>query len=234
MTQSLFQGFNRDTVSFFQELEANNERGWFEANRERYQREVVQPAQAFVLAMGEPLRTVYPDLQADPRPNGAGSIFRIYRDTRFSRDKRPYKTNLGIFFWHGWQGKQGRPGYYVHLEASTLALYCGLYEFSSQQLLEYRRAVADPRRGARLLEAIARIKAAGPYTLGGHHYKRIPRGFEVPPERAELICFNTIYTMLESPIPPEFWSSRLVDYCIDHFMAMRPLLEWLVEEGDPV
>lgn len=230
MTNTMFQGFSRDTVSFFNELALNNERAWFEANKERYRREVVQPAQAFVLAMTEPLRTVYPDLQADPRPNGAGSIFRIHRDTRFSRDKQPYKTNLGIFFWHGWQGKRERPGYYVHLEGDGLKLYCGLYEFSSEKLLNYRRAVADPKRGAKLLGAIETIQAAGPYTLGGHHYKRIPRGFEVPQERAELICFNTLYTVLETPIPAEVYSSRLVGYCIEHFTAMRPLLQWLVEE----
>ena len=230
MTNRTFQGFSRDTVSFFHELEENNERAWFEANRERYQLEVVQPAQTFVLAMNEPLHSVYPGLQADPRPNGTGSIFRIHRDTRFSRDKRPYKTNLGIFFWHGWPGKRERPGYYVHLEGNSLALYCGLYEFSSEKLLNYRRAVADPKRGARLITAIETIQSAGAYTLGGHHYKRIPRGFEVPEERAELICFNTLYTMLETPIPAEFFSSRLVDYCIDHFTAMRPLLQWLVEE----
>ncbi|HNY91972.1 MAG TPA: DUF2461 domain-containing protein [bacterium] len=149
MTNRTFQGFSRDTVSFFHELEENNERAWFEANRERYQLEVVQPAQAFVLAMNEPLHSVYPGLQADPRPNGAGSIFRIHRDTRFSRDKRPYKTNLGIFFWHGWQGKRERPGYYVHLEGNSLALYCGLYEFSSEKLLNYRRAAApDTKSGS--------------------------------------------------------------------------------------
>jgi uncharacterized protein (TIGR02453 family) len=230
MTNIPFQGFSRDTVAFFQELEQNNDRGWFTTNRERYQLQVIQPAQTFVLAMADPLRTVYPDLQADPRPNGTGSIFRIHRDTRFSHDKRPYKTNLGIFFWHGWQGKHERPGYYVHLEGNVLNLYCGLYEFSSEKLLNYRRAVADPKRGARLLKAIETIQAAGPYTLGGHHYKRIPRGFEVPEERAELICFNTLYTVLEAPVPPEFYSSRLVDYCIEHFTVMRPLLEWLVEE----
>jgi uncharacterized protein (TIGR02453 family) len=230
MTNSAFQGFSRDTVSFFGELAENNQRSWFEANKERYQLEVVQPAQAFILAMAAPLNAVYPGLQADPRPNGVGSIFRIHRDTRFSRDKRPYKTNLGIFFWHGWQGKHERPGFYVHLEGNTLALYSGLYEFSSEKLQLYRRAVADQQRGAKLLEAIAKIQAAGPYTLGGHHYKRIPRGFEVPQDRAELVCFNTIYTMLETPIPAEFYSSRLVDYCIEHFTAMRPLLQWLVEE----
>jgi len=149
MTNRTFQGFSRDTVSFFHELEENNERAWFEANRERYQLEVVQPAQAFVLAMNEPLHSVYPGLQADPRPNGTGSIFRIHRDTRFSRDKRPYKTNLGIFFWHGWPGKRERPGYYVHLEGNSLALYCGLYEFSSEKLLNYRRAAApDTKSGS--------------------------------------------------------------------------------------
>jgi len=152
MTSRTFQGFSRDTVAFFNELAENNERSWFEANRARYQLEVVQPAQAFVLGMTEPLRKVYPELQA------------------------------------------------------------------------------DPKRGAKLLRAVETIEAAGPYTLGGHHYKRIPRGYEVPQERAELICFNTIYTMLETPIPPEFYTSRLVDYCIEHFAVMRPLLQWLVEE----
>ena len=84
---------------FLRDLEANNERSWFEANKERYNAEVRDPMLDFIGAFAGPLRGISPHFVADPRPNG-GSLFRIYRDTRFSRDKTPCKTNVGAHFRH--------------------------------------------------------------------------------------------------------------------------------------
>ncbi len=94
-----FQGFPADTVRFLSGLASNNNRDWFRANKARYERSVRGPALAFIEAMAGPLERVSRHIYADPSPSG-GSRMRIYRDTRFSPDKSPYKTNIGIQFRH--------------------------------------------------------------------------------------------------------------------------------------
>ena len=91
-----FHGFPKAAVTFYEELAQNNAKAWFETHKALYQQDVIVPAQQFVLAMGERLKILSPAIIADTRLNGSGSIFRIYRDTRFSPDKSPYKTFLGI------------------------------------------------------------------------------------------------------------------------------------------
>src|SRR5688572_18527629 len=107
-TQRLFQ--------FLTELKANNTRSWFESNRERYERDVKDPMLRFIADFGPRLKTVSPHFRADPRPAG-GSMFRIHRDIRFSKDKSPYKTNVGAHFPHPKGGRDARaPGFYLHLD----------------------------------------------------------------------------------------------------------------------
>ena len=120
-----FTGFSPAVLEFYRGLVANNNREWFEANKDIYRQEVLGQAQCFVVAMGERLRRLVPTLAYDTRTNGAGSIFRIYRDVRFSRDKTPYKTHLGIFFWEGAWSKKEAPGFYFQLEPERVGLYAG-------------------------------------------------------------------------------------------------------------
>ena len=169
-----FPGFPKRTVTFLRELAAHNDRDWFAAHKAEYEAAVMEPSRAFVLAMGERLRRLAPGIRSDPRANG--SLFRIYRDTRFSPDKSPYKTNLGIFFWEGGGPRMDCPGYYFHLEPPNLMLGGGLYIFSRPLLERYRRAVADPEYGPELAAMVKKISARPGYTLGGEHYKRVPRG----------------------------------------------------------
>ncbi|MEI6613544.1 MAG: DUF2461 domain-containing protein, partial [Chrysiogenales bacterium] len=115
-----FRGFSKKTVEFFKDLAANNNREWFAAQRNNYEENVLQPARAFVVAMGERLQRLTPGITANPRTDG--SLFRIYRDTRFSPDKSPYKTHMGIFFWEGKRPRMECSGYYFHLEPPNLML----------------------------------------------------------------------------------------------------------------
>ncbi|MDP1732873.1 MAG: TIGR02453 family protein [Sulfuritalea sp.] len=91
--------FSKATFRFLDELAANNDRGWFEANKPRYEELVREPALDFITAMAEPLAKFAPHFRAEPRKMG-GSLMRVFRDTRFARDKSPYKTNIGIQFRH--------------------------------------------------------------------------------------------------------------------------------------
>jgi uncharacterized protein (TIGR02453 family) len=180
-----FSGFPKQTVTFLQGLAAHNDRDWFAVHKQEYETVVLDPARAFVLAMGERLRRLSPGIQFSAGANG--SIFRIYRDTRFSPDKSPYKTHLGIYFWEGRGPRLECSGYYFHIEPPVLILGGGLYGFPRPLLERYRRAVADPDYGAELAAIVKKIMAKPGYTLGGEHYKRVPAGYDAGPESAALL-----------------------------------------------
>ena len=139
-----FTGFPKETVRFFTALRKNNNRDWFAANKETYERRVIEPAKLFVTAMGERLRTIVPGIVAVPAVNK--SIFRIYRDTRFSLDPAPYKTNLGIYFWDGARSRMESAGFYVGLEPPDIMLGGGLYMIPDNLLGRYRRPWSTRRR----------------------------------------------------------------------------------------
>src|SRR5215813_14927837 len=107
--------FKRDLFDFLKELTVHNKRDWFQANKERYEAQVRDPFLRLISDLGSGLKKIDPHFVADPKPTG-GSMMRIYRDIRFSKDKSPYKTSVAAHFWHK-KGKDGAmPAYYLHLE----------------------------------------------------------------------------------------------------------------------
>jgi len=222
-----FAGFPAECVTFFVNLQANNNRAWFEARRDDFERFVMAPARQFVLAMGERLREIAPGIHAEPRVDQ--SIFRIHRDTRFSKDKSPYKTHLGIWFWEGGRSKLDAPGFYFHLEPPNLMLGGGIYMFSEPLLSVYRDLVVHPRYGETLARAIHEVGDRSGYQIGGVHYKRVPRGYDPAHPNASLLLHNGLYIGSEEPIPAEFYSPAILDYCFKRYSDMLPIHRWLVE-----
>lgn len=169
------QHFNATFFRFLEELAANNDREWFQRNKDRYEREVRDPMIQFVLDFGAPLRKISPAFVADPRPVG-GSIFRIHRDTRFARDKRPYKTHAGIHFRHARAKDVHTPGFYLHLQPGNVFVGAGIWRPDSAGQLAVRTAIAEqPARWKKILGARAfrdRLEMAG------DSLKRPPRGFD--------------------------------------------------------
>ena len=123
---------------FLLDLKDNNTRPWFEENKERYRSDVRDPVLDFIAAFAEPLANISPHFRADPRPNG-GSLFRIYRDIRFARDKRPYKTNAGAHFRHSAGKNAHAPGFYLHLEPGECFAGCGVWRPDSNALVRHPR-----------------------------------------------------------------------------------------------
>ena len=224
--EQAFRGFSRATVSFFQGLKKNNTREWFESHREIYEREVMEPAKAFVVAMGSRLREISAGIMAIPRVNK--SIFRLSRDARFSPDKSPYKPNLGIYFWEGTPSRMECPGFYFHIEPPILLLGAGFYMIPDRLMGRYRHAVVHPQTGKELSRIVSGIRKIGEFELRGKHYKRIPAGFDVSHPNAELLLYNGLYAGYETDIPDEFYTPELVDYCFEKFRPFAPLHGWLV------
>lgn len=169
------QHFSPELFTFLRELKDNNDRDWFAANKTRYLDAVQEPALEFVAEFAPVLETISPHFVADPRPVG-GSLFRIYRDTRFAKDKTPYKTHTGIHFRHEVGKDVHAPGYYLHLGPEWVAAVAGIWRPDSPSLAKIREAIAaEPDEwGAATSEA----GFAKRYDLGGESLKRPPAGFD--------------------------------------------------------
>ena len=227
-SSAAFRGFSKKSLQFFTDLKANNDRDWFAAKKSTYVQAVVEPAQDFILSLGSRLAELHPDVQYDTAANGTGSMFRIYRDVRFSQDKSPYKTHLGIVFWIGAGKKTERPGYYFGLSDGPPQVYAGLHGFSRHQLQAYRRALSDAESANQLAEILATLQSEG-YHVGEPHYKRVPSGFDPDHPHGDLLRQNSVSA--RSPeIPVRIaLSGELVDVCFEHCVTMSPLNRWLLE-----
>ena len=136
--------FGPELFAFLADLGAHNDREWFAANKERYEAHVLEPALAFVEDFGYRLPEISAHFEADPRRSG-GSLFRIHRDTRFSKDKSPYKTNTGMYFRHKRAKDVHAPGYYLHLAPGEVFAGGGIWRPATPALTAIRDAIVrDP------------------------------------------------------------------------------------------
>ncbi len=171
-----------EIFSFFTELSANNRREWFLDNKERYELEVLDPALRFVSEFGPRLREVSSHFEALPKKVG-GSVFRIYRDVRFSKDKTPYKTHLGIRFRHRLGKEVNGPVFYLHLEPDHVFAAAGMYRPHRDSLQAVRHAIVERPKDWR--RAIADKGFTARFDRRGDTLKRIPRGFDQDHDLAE-------------------------------------------------
>ena len=167
------KSFSPALFSFLRQLESNNTREWFAENKTRYQEELQEPAIEFIADFEPFLRRISPEFRADARPVG-GSLFRIYRDVRFSKDKTPYKTHVGIHFRHRSASDAHAPGFYLHLEPKSVFAAVGIWHPDSAAQRGIRDAIAaDPRGWKRARGG----SFAGTYRLIGDSLKRPPPGY---------------------------------------------------------
>lgn len=154
---------------FLRDLKDNNNREWFKARKERYEAEVVDPVTAFIENMAGPIAKISSHIVVDPRPNG-GSRFRIYRDTRFSKDKSPYKTQVGCQFRHEAGKDAHAPGFYVHLSPDDVFFGGGVWGPQGEALKSIRQRIVDKPEDWK--------KATKGLDLRGDQLVRAPKGFD--------------------------------------------------------
>ena len=136
--------FSPDVFTFLRQLKRNNDREWFAKNKARYQQSIVEPALSFIGGFAPCLDKISFHFVADARPT-RGSLFRIYRDTRFSNDKRPFKTHVGIRFSHS-SGKDAHaPVFYLHLEPGNCFAAAGIWHPDNRALTKARTAIVRER-----------------------------------------------------------------------------------------
>lgn len=224
MAENGCANFPNDAARFLTRLTQNNSKAWFDAHRGEYQAQLAEPAKDFVVAMGARMARIDPGIRAEPKVNG--SIFRINRDTRFSKDKSPYKDHLALIFWRGEGRNRECPGYYVRLSPRSLGLATGLYQMTDAKLARYRSAVLDATEGGELAELLAKLERGGDQ-IGGEKFKRVPRGLPADHANAELLKHKGLYAWVETAPLPDLTGDAFADFCFDHFRRMAPLEAWL-------
>jgi len=167
--------FRPALFTFLRDLAANNDRTWFEANRERYEAHLLAPAQQFITDFAPRLRRISRQFNADPRP-GKGTLFRIHRDVRFSKDKSPYKTWIGIQFRHKEAKDAHAPGFYLHLQPGHVMAGAGIWHPDTATCNSLRDAIVEDAAGWRRATRGKRFTER--FELGGDSLKRPPRGYD--------------------------------------------------------
>lgn len=174
MASAKFSGFQPHLFRFLDELTNNNERDWFQANKSRYESDVLEPSLEFIRAFAPRLQKISPMFTASDRRVG-GSLMRIYRDTRFAKDKTPYKTNVGIHFRHEMGGDVHAPGFYVHLAPDECFLGAGIWHPDSKSLALIRRAIDEDSTAWKRARDSKAFTAE--FKLAGDSLKTNPRGY---------------------------------------------------------
>jgi uncharacterized protein (TIGR02453 family) len=220
--------FGPDAFTFLRALARHNTREWFVANRPRYEASLRRPMAALVEEMDVHLATIAPEIIGDPRR----SMFRIHRDVRFSRDKSPYKTNAGCWFYHQDAGRgvgqdaEGGAGYYVHLEPAGCFVAAGIWMPGAAALGKIRAALTEDAPGfARIVQAPAFRRRYGRLSEEAM-LTRLPRGY-APGHPAEAWLRYKSFTVSRALTPATVTGPRLPSVLARDFRALRPFVRWL-------
>lgn len=223
-TDLLAPQLDKDLPRFLIELSQNNTKDWFDAHRARYQRCYVEPALALIAGLAERLARLAPPLAAVPKVNG--SLRRINRDVRFSKDKRPYSAMLHLIFFTGDHANRG-PGVHVVVGPDHFGLGAGHWAFEPAQLEAYRAAVTTKAGAKELTAAIARAEAIG-CVADEPHLARVPRGYTAEEPVATMLRRKGVVVRThDQPIPHELFGPDAVPFLMTRIEALMPLVAWL-------
>ena len=213
--------FNPELFEFLRDLKANNNRVWFQANKSRYEREVKGPMLRFISDFGAGLSNISKHFSADPRPMG-GSMFRIYRDTRFSHDKSPYKTAAAAHFPHNNCGKDVHaPGFYLHLEPGECLGGGGLWHPDGPSLKMVRDRIANQTKEWK------RVVSTG-IIIEGDALMRSPQGYSPEHPFISDIKRKDFYTM-KTISDSDVCSPDFMELYLDACKAAAPLVTFLTK-----
>ena len=202
-----FSGFPEAALDFYDDLEMDNTKTFWEAHKHVWAESVSAPMKALTAALADEF--------------GEAKIFRPYRDVRFAKDKTPYKTHQGAFV-----AKGPSTGYYVQLGAPGVRVGVGYYEASGPRLASIREAIVEQRRGAELEDILATLTSAG-WELGGDRLKTSPRGYDADHPRIELLRHKSMTLGKAYGFEPVIHTPELVDRVRDDWRAATPFVEWV-------
>jgi uncharacterized protein (TIGR02453 family) len=204
-----FTGFPVAALDFYDDLEMDNTKSFWEAHRHVHKEAVAAPITALMAALEDEF--------------GAAKVFRPYRDVRFAKDKTPYKTHQGAFV-----KVAPATGWYFELSARGTRSGGGFYEAAGPRLAAIREAIDDERRGTRLAELVAAYEADG-WEIGGDRLKTSPRGYDVTHPRIDLLRHKQLFVGRPYGWEDDAIGPQLLDRVRADWRALRPLVEWLAD-----
>ena len=207
MAKHEFNGFPEAALDFYDDIEMDNTKTFWEAHREVYATAVAAPMKALTAALADEF--------------GDAKIFRPYRDVRFAKDKTPYKTHQGAFV-----AKGPSTGYYVQVGAPGVRVGVGYYEASGPRLASIREAIVEQRRGAELEDILAALTSSG-WELGGDRLKTAPRGYDADHPRIELLRHKSMTLGKAYGFDPIIHTPELVEQVRADWRAATPFVEWV-------
>lgn len=207
-----FEGFPVAALDFYDDLEIDNTRSFWEAHKAVYAEQVRAPMVALVSEVEDEF--------------GTAKVFRPYRDVRFAKDKTPYKTHQGAFV-----GMAPATGWYVELSARGVRIGAGFYEASPTRLAAVRAAIDDERTGRELEKIVDRIAKRG-WEIGGDRLKTKPRGYDIEHPRIDLLRHRSLVVSRSLGFEPVIHSPALVDTLREGWRELRPLVEWVAARTD--
>lgn len=223
-----FQGFN-GALSFLKEIRKNNNKEWFEAHRDEYEKAILNPSKAFVVEMGEHLLALEPTVDAEPKINK--SLFKMYRDVRrMGENKEPMKSKIGFIFPQGgWSGcRLQKSSFYLHFSPDELFAAVGVRWFNKPMLDAYRDYIKDDKRRDTLAMVLKRLGDMG-YSTIEKGYKKYPRGFNSEISNVDLSLYKGMatYKILEPKLIED--GDKLIDTLYKIYEDMLPLQQIVYE-----
>lgn len=222
-----FDGYSSQTLPFLNSIRQNNNKVWFEAHKNEYEKLILNPSRAFVAEMGEHLQALEPTINAVPKINK--SLFRIYRDTRrMGANKEPIKSRIGIIFWQGSGKRLQSSGFYMHFSPDELFVAVGVRWFEKPMLDAYREYIKDDTKRSELQSIINRLESCG-YSIIEKGYKRYPKGFTKEMESADLSLYKGMasYKILNPNLIEE--GDKLIDTLYKIYEDMISLQKFMYE-----
>ncbi|MBT8416259.1 MAG: DUF2461 domain-containing protein [Silicimonas sp.] len=217
--------FTRETFDFLRDLSRNNSKDWFDANRDRYEAHWKAAALDFIADISADMAALSPPLAAQPKLNG--SLRRINRDVRFSKDKSPYTARLHMIFWAGGHPNRS-PGLHIVLNPSGVGYGAGQFGFEPAQLRAIRDRIVDPADGDALIAALASAERVG-CVMGEPDLARLPKGYDASGKRAELLRHKAIVarTFDADASSDVLIGTKARDWVMRTSGALIPLIRWL-------
>lgn len=218
-----FIHYPKETLAFLKSIQENNNKEWFEAHKDDYTQFILEPNRAFVEEMGEHLQALVPTINAIPKINQ--SLFRIYRDTRFSHDKTPIKSRIGIIFWQGRDIRMQSSCFYLHYSPKELLVAAGIRTFDPDLLAAYRDYIKVDSHREALHTILEALRSRG-YTIEEPGYKRLPNTFTKAISHDYLARMKAVavYHTTEAKLITE---PAFIPELYRHYEAFLPLQQWL-------
>lgn len=218
-----FKHFTPDFIHFLEALTENNNREWFTEHKARYESVVRTPALEFITAMAPRIHGLSPHFTASAKKVG-GSMMRPYRDIRFSKDKTPYKTNVGIQFRHEAGKDAHAPGFYVHISPQEVFLGVGLWRPDRQALSKIRDHIVDNPNAWKTVTRHATFMQY--FQLAGESLVRCPKGYDIDHPLIQDLKRKDFVAVLPMPIDA-LYAPEFIDHVEEAFRIAFPLMAFL-------